>query len=344
MKKSRVVRYLACFTVILTLLSLLPGGSLAARDSSEHGNSNPKQYMRENARDSNKDKTDNMSEASSVESGAKQEQKNLSAKSQNKISDYKQERRQLEEELQIHKQEYREAKVNFFKIRNRIQAEELDPNSEEAINATKLYLNSSVEYMIAHLSNVKSNIEYSNGKRIEEIITAIDENIKLLEVEKINIANASNQKELFVEVRSIRGVWNNAEKTSLAGAGQIVSEKIGEFLEESGNLSEKLGVKVKKLKETGVNTAELETDLASYTSCIKSAQEKKKTADSIYSNENVSRENLQTANNYLRQSLNDISKANKILKEIFGELKYYEIENNNGTEVKNLTEFKSKFA
>jgi hypothetical protein len=195
--------------------------------------------------------------------------------------------------------------------------------------------------MIAHLSNVKSNIEYSNGKRIEEIITAIDENLKLLEVEKINIANASNQKELLVVVRSIRGVWNNAEKTSLAGAGQIVSDKIGEFLEESGNLSEKLGAKVKKLKETGVNTAELETDLASYTSCIKSAQEKKKMADSIYSNENVSRENLQTANNYLRQSLNDISKANKILKEIFGELKYYEIENNNGTEVNNLTEFKS---
>ncbi len=321
MKKSRVVRYLACFTVILTLLSLLPGGSLAARDSSEHGNSNPNQYMREDARDSNK--TDNIDEASSVESNAKQEQENLSAKSRNKISDYKQERKQLEEELQFHKQEYREAKRDFFKIRDLIRAEELDPNSEEAINATKLYLNSSVEYMIAHLSNVKSNMAYSNGKRIEEKITAIDEKIELLEVEKINIESASNQKELLVVVRSIRGVWNNAEKTSLADAGQIVSEKIGEFLEESRNLSEKLGVKVKKLKETGVNTAELETELASYTSCIKSAQDNKKMADSIYNNENVSRENLQIANNYLRQSLNDIRKANKILKEIFGELKYY---------------------
>ena len=160
-------------------------------------------------------------------------------------------------------------------------------------------------------------MEYSNGNGTEEKITAIDEKIKLLEAEKAKVANASSQEELAVVVRSVRGVWNNAEKTSLAGAGQTVSEKIGEFLEKSENLSEKLGVKVKNLKETGVDTSDLETKLASYNSYIKSAQEKKEAADSIYNGENVTREDMQTANNYLRQSLSDISKANKILREIF---------------------------
>ncbi|MGB9940141.1 chromosome segregation ATPase [Methanosarcina sp.] len=342
MRKSRALRYLACFTIILTLLSLLPGGSLAARDSSEHGNSNPNQYMREEARSSYRNETNNMSGASSSESGARQEQKNLSVKNGNKISEYKQERKQLEEELRFHKQEYMEAKGDFLKIRNRIRAEELDPDSEEALNATKLYLNSSINYMIAHLSNIKSNMAYSNGNGTEEKIIVIDEKIKLLEVEKTNIANASSQEELVAIVRSVRGVWNNAEKTSLAGAGQTVSEKVGKFLKESENLSEKLGAKVENQKETGVNTAELETKLASYISYIKSAQEKKEAADSIYNGENVSREDLQKANNYLRQSLNDISKANKILREIFGELKDYEIEGDNGTEVKNITEPMSK--
>jgi chromosome segregation ATPase len=298
--------------------------------------------MREDDPGSFKNETDNMGEAGSSESDARQEQKNLSAKSRNKISEYKQERKQLEEELQFHKQEYREAKENFLKIRNRIQAEELDPNSEEAINATKLYLDSSINYMIAHLSNVESNMANSNGNGTEEKIISIDEKIKLLEAEKTNVSNASSQEELVIVVRSVRGVWNNAEKTSLAGAGQAVSEKLGEFLEESENLSEKLGVKVKNLKETGVDTAELETELASYTSYIKSAQEKKEAADSIYNGENVTREDMQTANNYLRQSIKDISKANKILREIFGELKDCEIEKGNGTEVKNLTELKSK--
>jgi hypothetical protein len=343
MKKSRIVQDLACFTIILALLSLLSGGSLAARDSSEHGNGNPDQ-MREDALSSYKNETDNVSKTSSSESDAKQEQKNLSAKSQTNISGYKQERKQLEEELQFHGQEYREAKGNFLKIRNRIRAEELDPNSEEALNATKLYLTSSINYMIAHLSNVKSNMAYSNGNGTEEKIIAIDEKIKLLEVEKTNISNASNQEELLVVVRFIRGVWNNAEKNSLSGAGQTVSEKIGKFLEESENLSETLGVKVENLKKTGANTAELEIKLASYVSYLKSAQETKDAAESIYNGENVTREDMQMANNYLRQSLKDISKANKILREIFGELKDYEIEKGNGTETKNLTESRLKAA
>jgi len=337
MEKSRVLQYLACFTIILTVLSLLTGGSLAARDSSENGNGNPNQHMREEARNSYRNETGNLSETGNSELDAEKQQKNLSSKRRNKVSEYKQERKQLDGELQFHKQEYKEAKEEFLKIRNRIRAEELDPNSEEALNGTKLYLNSSINYMIAHLSNVKSNMAYSNGNGTEEKITAIDEKIKSLEAERANIANASSQEELLVVVKSVRGVWNNAEKTSLAGAGQTVSEKIGEFLKESENLSEKLGVKIESMKETGVNTAELETKLTSYVSYIRSAQEKKEAADSIYNGENVTREDMQKANNYLRQSLTDINKANKILREIFGELKDYELEQINGTEVKNIT-------
>lgn len=339
MKKSRIVQDLACFTIILTLLSLLPGGSLAARNSSDHGNVNQNQYMREDALVSYNE-TYKVGEANSSESNVKQEQKNQSTKNRNKVPGYKQERKQFEEELQFHKQEYNEAKENFLKIRDLIWAKELDPNSKEALNATKSYLNSSINYMIAHLSNVESNVEYSNGNRNDEKVIAIDEKIKLLEVEKLNVANASSQGELLVVVRSVRGVWNDAEKISLSSAGQTVSEKIGEFLEKSENLSERLGVKIDDLKETGIDTSELEIKLASYTSYIKSAQEKKVTADSLYSGENVTREEMRTANNYLRQSLNDISKANKLLREIFGELKNYETGENNGTESRNLTEFR----
>jgi hypothetical protein len=190
--------------------------------------------------------------------------------------------------------------------------------------------------MVAHLSYVKSNMAYSNGNGTEEKVIDIDEDIKLLEIEKTNIAKASSQEELVSVVSSVRGVWNNAEKTSLEGAGKTVSEKIGEFLKKSENLSENLSIKVEDMKKTGVNTAELETELASYILYIKSAQEKKEAADSIYNSENVTREDLQKANNYLRQSLNDISKANKILRKMFGELKNYEIERDKGFEV-NIT-------
>ena len=335
MKESRIMRYLAYLTIILTLLSALPGGSLAAKESPEHGNGNQDQYMREDARGSYKNETDNSGDTRDTESDTEQFQNDLSVKDRNKISEYKQERKQLKEELQFHKKEYQEAKGDFIKIRNRIRAEKLDPNSEEALNATRIYLNSSINYMIAHLSNVKSNIEYSNGNGTEEKIAAIDEKIKLLEVEQADVANASSQEEFVVVVRSVRGVWNNAEKTSLAGAGQTVSEKIGKFLEKSETLSEKLGTKIESLKETDIDKADLGTKLTSYKLYIKSAQEKKEAADSIYGGENITRENMETANNYLRQSLSDISKANNILRQIFDELKEYEIEKYNETGVEN---------
>ncbi|HII90856.1 MAG TPA: chromosome segregation ATPase [Methanosarcina sp.] len=334
MKKSRIVQDLACFTIILTLLSLLvPGCSLAARNSYDHGNGSQNQYMHEDTLVSYNE-TDNVGESSSSESDVKQEQKNLSIENRSEVSEYKQERKQFEDELQFHKQEYNEAKENFLKIRDRIRAKELDSNSEEAVNATKSYLNSSINYMIAHLSNVESNMEYSNENGTNEKVTVIDEKIRLLEVEKLNVANASSQGELLVVVRSVRGIWNDAEKISLSSAGQTVSEKIGEFLEKSESLSERLEVKIKDLKETGTDTSELEIKLASYISYIKSAQEKKVMADSLYSSENVTREDMRTANNYLRQSLNDISKANKLLREIFVELKNYETEEN-GTKARN---------
>ncbi|PAV11882.1 chromosome segregation ATPase [Methanosarcina spelaei] len=334
MKKSRIVQDLACFTIILTLLSLLvPGCSLAARNSYDHGNGSQNQYMHEDTLVSYNE-TDNMDESSSSESDVKQEQKNLSTENRSEVSEYKQERKQFENELQLHKQEYNEAKENFLKIKDRIRAKELDSNSEEAVNATKSYLNSSINYMIAHLSNVESNMEYSNGNETNEKVTVIDEKIRLLEVEKLNVANASSQGELLVVVRSVRGIWNDAEKISLSSAGQTVSEKIGEFLEKSESLSERLGVEIKDMKETGIDTSELEIKLASYISYIKSAQEKKVMADSLYSGENVTREDMRTANNYLRQSLNDISKANKLLREIFVKLKNYETEEN-GTKARN---------
>ncbi|MDR7666200.1 chromosome segregation ATPase [Methanosarcina sp. Z-7115] len=333
MKKSQTMRYLAYLTILLTLLSALPGGSLAAKESSEHGNSNQDQYMREDARDSYENETNNSGDATDSESDTERLQNNLSVKDGNRISEYKDERKQLIEELQFHKKEYQEAKGDFLEIRNRIRTGKLDPNSEEALNATRTYLNSSINYMIAHLSNVKSNMEYSNGNETEEQIVAIDEKIKLLEVEKAQVAKASSQKEFLVVVRSVREVWDNAERTSLAGVGQTVSEKIGKFLEKSETLSEKLGTNIESLNETDIDKADLETKLASYKLYIKSAQERKEAADSIYSGENVTLENMETANNYLRQSLSEISKANNILRQIFDELKKYEIDKYNETGV-----------
>jgi len=344
MKKLVIVRYLAYITFILVIFSILPGEAFASRSLSDNGN----QYANKNVIDAEiyeKDSSENTNSTESSGSESVKEENRTLIQDKDKYTAYKLERKQIREELQLQKNEYRKAKEDFIQVRNQIQAGKLNPGSEEAVNATKIYLNSSISYMIVHLKNVETNIQYSNGNGTEEKIVAINESIKLLEAEQAEVANASNQKELLVSVRDVREIWTNAQKTSLTGAGQIVSQRIGEFLDKSENLSEELDIEIQRLNETGVDTADLQTRLTSYNLYLKAAQEKKAAADSIYEDENASPEDLEVANNYLREALNNVNKANQILKVIFDELKEYGFkegsevgtENNIKTKINNTT-------
>jgi hypothetical protein len=314
---------------------VLSGGAFAGKAFSEkYGNQG--QNIQEDSRSSygneinniDDDNTDdnNTDDANNSEAGSERLQNNISLKNENKISEYKQERQKIKGGLQLQRKEYQKAKEEFLEMRSRIRAEELNPNSDESLNATKVYLNSSINYMIAHLSNVKTNMEHSNGNGTEKTIFALDEKIKLLEAKKAEVTNASSQKELAGTVRSVRELWDDAQKISLAGAGEIVSKKVGKYLEKSEALSDILETKIENLNETGADISDIKVKLASYRSYIKSAQEKKTDADSIYEDKNATREDLEKANNYLSQSIVDINKANKLLREIFEELKNYKTE------------------
>lgn len=354
MKKSRIVRYLAYVTFILILFCILPGGSLAAKDSLEHGNE--VQYDGESVTGSGNSENDSVENASTGSENSEndsievangtdssypekvQDKDKVQTEAQDRVSADELEREQIQEELQLQKEEYRVAKEDFLEVRNQIQKGKLDSDSEEAVNATRLYLNASINYMILYLENVKTNIQYSNGNGTEERIVAIDENIRLLKAEQAEVANTSSQQEFVVTVRSVRGIWNNSQKASLTGAGQTVSERVGEFLGKSDDLSRKLETNIESLNTTGVYTAELETRLTSYKLYLKAAQEKKEAADAIYEDENATLENLGVANNYMRESLNNVNRANQILRVIFDDLKEYNLEEVNGIGVENSTE------
>lgn len=347
MKKLVTIRYLAyIITLILFISSILPGEAFAARSLSEEGNGN--QYANKNIIDDEnyeKDSSNNTKSTESSNSGDLKEENWNQTQNRDKYSAYRQQRKEIQEDLQLQKIKYREAKEDFLKIRNQIQKGKLNPGSEEAISATKIYLNSSISYMIAHLKNVETNMQYSNGSGVEDKTASIDESIKLLEAEQAEVANASNQQELIVSVRSVHAVWTNAQKTSLTGSGQIVSQRLGEFLDKSENLSEELDIEIQRLNETDVDTADLQTRLDSYKQYIKTAREKKSAADTVYENESATQKDLEVANNNLREALNNINKANQILKLIFGELKEYGFKeisetgtgNNSKTEINNNT-------
>jgi hypothetical protein len=322
---------------------VLPGAAFAVNSySEEYGNQNKNMQVESVNSSSRVNATNNTGEEGISEADSESLGGNLDEKNQNRIFEYKKERQKIKEELELQREDYHKAKKEFIKVKNQIHAGKLNPDSYEVLNATKLYLNSSISYMIAHLSNVKGNMEYANCNGTEKIVADIDEKIRLLEAKKVEVANATSQKELAATVRSLRGTWVEAQRISLAGAGQIVSEKIGEYLGKSKVLSDILNEKIENLNETGADISDLKVKLVSYKSYLTSAQNDKKDADAIYEDKNTTREKLEEANNYLLQSISDINKANKLLKDIFIELKKYENQKTNETEVESSPKTKFK--
>jgi len=334
MKKLRFVQYLTYFTIIFILFIMLPGAAFAVNShSDEQGNPIQNVQAKSINSSSHVNKTNNTSEGTISENDSGSLGGASSVKNPNRVFEYKLKRQKIKEELEIQRETYHKAKKDFLKVKSQIHAGKLNPDSSEVLNATKLYLNSSISYMIVHLSNVKSNMEYANCNGTEKIVTDIDENIKLLVTKKTEVANSSSQKELATTVRYVRETWVEAQRISLAGAGQIVSEKVGEYLEQSEVLSGVLNTRIENLNKTDADVSDLKVKLVSYRSYLTSAQNMKKDADDVYKDNNATREKLEEANNYLLQSISDINKANKLLKDIFIELKRQENQKTNETEV-----------
>lgn len=177
--------------------------------------------------------------------------------------------------------------------------------------------------MITNLEKVRYNLEQSNGSGTEARIAAIDERIHQLEEEKEAIGSASDVEELSIAANSVRGTWNNAKNSTITETGKTVSERIDQFLDKSEDIAGRLESEITAVNETGVETAELEAKLADYNELMDSAREKKEAAEEIFDKEDATQEELDEANEYLQDALEDIRDANEILKEIFSELEPY---------------------
>lgn len=252
-----------------------------------------------------------------------------------------QERKQLREQLRIQKNNYQNSKKNFLAVRSQLRSGKYN---EKDLEITREYLNASIDYMIAHLEKVQYNLEQSNGNGTEARITAIEERISQLQEEKKAIQGAEDLEDFINVTQSVRGVWNNVKNRTALETGQTAGEKIDDVTNKSESISNKLEKELEKLNETGINTTELEAKLASYNALMDSARKNNEAAKEIYNKENATEEELLKADSYLQSALKEIKEANQILKEIFGELEQYRIEETNRNRARNTPETELKNA
>jgi hypothetical protein len=321
-KLGKVIRYASCMTVILIVFSILSTAALAgngagASNDAKNGKTletlQKKDLIRENIQARNQTENGTLERV--------------------QLREETQERTQLKEQLKVQKSKYQNSRKNFLAIRKQLRSGNY---GDEELGITRTYMNSSIDYMIAHLEKVQYNLEQSNGNGTEARIAAIEDRILQLQEEKNAIGEAEDLEDLVNTTESVRGVWNNVKNRTAAETGQTACESLDKLVNKSEAVSNKLDKELESLNKTGVNTTELEAKLANYNALMDSARENNEAAKKIYNEENATQEELQKADNYQQSALKEIKEANQILKEIFGELEQYRIEESSRIRAQNL--------
>ncbi|MDP2216468.1 MAG: hypothetical protein Q8J68_04185 [Methanolobus sp.] len=143
---------------------------------------------------------------------------------------------------------YLDARDNFVKLKNS------DKNlaSQEAIEATKEYLNSTIDYMISSLDD--------------------EAYIAQLELVKEDVAAATSRKELSESARDIRDIWKDANRQKTVSASRSMDKKLNAVIKTSDNMALRMEKEIARLESKGEDVTELRSMLEDYRTLISEAK------------------------------------------------------------------------
>ncbi|MDW7731673.1 MAG: hypothetical protein SCH66_04480 [Methanolobus sp.] len=202
---------------------------------------------------------------------------------------------------------YGQARDSFLQVKANNPA----LNSEEAIEAAKEYLNSTIDVMIESLDD--------------------EEYIEQLNAEKEDIAAATTRAELAESARDIRDIWKDARKERTASAAKTINNKLTAVIRVSENMATRLENEIARMEQNGEDVTGLEEMLEEYNILIAEATEYQDRARNAYTNGNSNDEAVR----YMNQAGQSIRDANAVLKDMLQALKQHRdglvVLNGNGT-------------
>ncbi|WMW23300.1 hypothetical protein RE476_05595 [Methanolobus mangrovi] len=190
---------------------------------------------------------------------------------------------------------YGEATENFL----RIKANNSALNTEEAIEATKEYLNSTIDVMIESLEN-------------EEYIEKLNE-------EKEDIAAATTRAELAECAQDIREIWREARDERTSSTTTSINNKLTAVMRISETMTLRLENEIARIEKNGEDVTGLQEMLVEYKAHIAEAREYQEQA--MIANTNRERQSQGFQN--MKQAGLSIKEANAVLGDMLTELKQY---------------------
>ncbi|WP_407281931.1 hypothetical protein V7O61_09885 [Methanolobus sp. WCC1] len=293
-KTKKGMRIITIFAVIMMLISIIPMGAMAA---SENGNEHAS--IKGSVNSASAKTTDDDSSDDSQSNGKSQ------VKDRDRVNATENGTTKRAEITNTHAanaaDNYQAAKSNFANVKS----QNPNLNTEEAINATKEYLISSIDYILTFLDEDEDS-DY----------------IDLLEDERENVEDADTRKELAEAAKNIRSIWNDVRKDRVVSKGKVIDNKVGTVIQTSKNMANRLENEIARMEQNGQDVTDLEEMLAEYNELIASAEQKQEQARNAYMHgEGTDSENIREANQYFTEAGKDITEANALLRNMFGEIK-----------------------
>lgn len=322
--RSKIMGMFAYLVIVLMVLSTLPIGALAAEDDAQNSASDELGTDRENAdgiddvNDTDDiDDTDDVDDRRSVRERVDirkdrmETRKDVRTRFTSDGVEYR-----TKERIENVRNDYSDAKKDFHELRIKIKNKEASADSVEVVEATRAYMIHTIEYMITHLETIKEN----NGNA--EASEIIDEYIVQLEQQKENVESAQTRQEFAEAAKEVRNIWKDAEKRAKYFAGKSVDRRLDNYLAKSDALSLRIEGEINRLRDAGEDVEDLEEMLAEYNELIEEAKQNQELArETIRDRNGDDDDSVDEANKYMREATRNIQEANKVLKDLFDELK-----------------------
>lgn len=212
------------------------------------------------------------------------------------------------------KSEYAQSRDNFRNINEQIRNNNIPPNSDVAIAATKNYMLSTVDYMIVQLDNIKQNAQNLGDQ--DDKVEQMEYYIEQLEAERANIENIDESKDLAETAQNILTIWREAYSQSESISFDTMTKRIEDYLTQTESYSIRIESEITSLSDAGRDTAQIEELYMKYKQLIEEAKNSYESALSK-AEDRSDEQSLKESMDYLQRSRTYIDEANTVLRDLF---------------------------
>lgn len=296
--KNTGLKIFAYFAVALMLVSILSAGALAASDNGMNDNGVASDSDDENenvtTEDSDDDDAPGIQQHDRDRDMVHADEDAPRVRNANAVRDKVQKAKDA-------RANYMDAKDNFAKIK----ANNKNLDSEEALQAAKEYLETTIDHMISLIEN-NENID--------------DNYIEDLEAEREELTEADTRQELAESAKDINKIWKDARKEQVISSTENINNRMKSMFKTSNSVAVRLEKEIQRMENNGQDVTELEEMLEEYNELIAEAEGNYEQARNNFRKGDAEYgESLR----YMNEAGQNINQANLMLKNMLKEMKQY---------------------